>query len=112
MISRSASTGLNRIDEVSFNLSNKAIGNATENLLQKAIDDGWNKAKGVAAILDVRFNGTKEFKLKDISVMPHPPLVLEIADATSIQEWLPIPSNNVTLSANVIISYIFQEPVV
>jgi uncharacterized protein YggE len=111
LISRSVIAGVNRIDEVSFNLSNKAIGNATENLLQKAIDDGWNKAKGVAAILDVRFNGTKGFKLEDISVIPHPPLVLEIADSTSIQEWLPITSNNVTVSANVIISYLFQEPI-
>jgi uncharacterized protein len=111
LISRSVNAGVNRIDEVSFNLSNNAIGNATENLLQKAIADGWNKAKNVAAILDVRFNGTKGFKLEDISVIPHPPLVLEIADATSLQEWLPIPSSNVTVSANVIMSYLFQEPV-
>jgi uncharacterized protein YggE len=108
-ISKSVNSGVNRIDHVSFSLSNNGTANITESLLQDAIADGWSKAKKAGTMLDVIFNGTKGFELENIIVKSSPSLSLDIADASTLQEWLPLTISNVTVTADVSLTYLFQD---
>jgi uncharacterized protein YggE len=108
-ISKSVGLGVNRIDHVSFNLSDKGTANITEGLLRDAIADGWSKAKKAGTMLDVIYTGTKGFELEGILVKPSPPLSLDIADAIILEEWLPLTISNVTVTADVSLTYLFQE---
>jgi uncharacterized protein YggE len=108
-VSKSVGSGVNRIDQVSFSLSNNGTANITESLLRDAIADGWSKAKVAGTMLDVIFNGTKGFELEDIVVKPSPSISLDIADASTLEEWLPLTISNVTVTADVSLTYLFQN---
>ena len=108
-ISKSVGSGVNRVDHVSFGLSNNGTANITEGLLRDAIADGWNKAKKAGTMLDVIFNGTKGFELEDIVIKPPPSLSLDIADSTTLEEWLPLTISNLTVTADISLTYLFQE---
>jgi uncharacterized protein YggE len=108
-ISKSVGSGVNKIDYVYFSLSNNGTANITEGLLRDAIADGWSKAKKAGTMLDVIFNGTKGFILEEIVVKPSQPLSLDIADTTTLEEWLPLTVSNVTVTADISLTYLFQE---
>lgn len=109
-ISASIDAGANRIDNVSFMLSDKKLLNATEGLIQPAADNAWQKAKMSAAVLDVRFIGLKSFEISKVSVNPSPTVSLPIANTNiSKSALLPIPINDVSVSVNVKLSYLVRE---
>jgi uncharacterized protein YggE len=109
-ISASIDAGTNRIDNVSFMLSDKKLLNATESLIQPAADNAWQKAKMSAGILDVRFIGLKSFEISKVSVNLSPTVSLPIANThISKSALLPIPINDVSVSINVKLSYLVRE---
>jgi uncharacterized protein len=109
-ISASIDAGANRIDNVSFMLSDKKLLNATESLIQPAADNAWQKAKMSAAVLGLRFVGLKSFEISKVSVNPSPTISLPIANTDiSKSALLPIPINDVSVSVNVKLSYLVRE---
>ncbi|CAN5496496.1 hypothetical protein BH18THE2_BH18THE2_40030 [soil metagenome] len=47
--------------------------------------------------------------IEDILVKPSPSLSLDIADANTLEEWLPHAISNATETADVSLTYLFQE---
>lgn len=76
------SAGANRVDSLSFSLSEKRLDEIKADLVQDAIDNARNKAEALAQALDVRVTGVKAATLYDFDapVMPFP---LTIATATA-----------------------------
>jgi len=104
-IDAAVSAGANRVDSLSFTLSEERLGEVRANLTQAAVDNARDKADALAQALDVQIAGVKSASLFDFSYPPVMPLSLSFAAGTQESVNTPIIPGQQSVTATVGIVY-------
>lgn len=96
----------NRVDSLSFTISEEKLDNIRADLTQQAVDNARDKAEALARALDVEITGVKAASLFDLGNPPVTPLSLSLAtDAAAKSVATPIIPGEQTVTATVAIVY-------
>jgi hypothetical protein len=81
-IDAAVKAGANKVDSLSFTVSEERLDGIRADLTQEAIDNARDKADALAQALDVEITGVRAASLLDFSNHPVTPLSLSAAGAT------------------------------
>ena len=104
-IDAAVGAGANRVDSLSFTLSDRMMDNIRADLTQDAIDNARNKADALAAALDVEITGVKSASLFEFDIPPVIPLSLSFETGAAENITTPIIPGEQTVTATVGVVY-------
>ncbi len=105
-IDAAVGAGANRVDGLSFTVSEQKMDKLRADLTQQAIDNARNKADALAQALDIKITGVKAASLNDFS-NPVSPLSLSLAPMAAAPESIktPITPDDQTITSTVTVIY-------
>lgn len=103
-IDAAVNAGANRVDSLSFTLSEERLGEVRASLTQAAVDNARDKADALAQALDVEVTGVKAASLFDFSP-PVTPLSLSFATGAAESITTPIIPGEQSVTATVGVVY-------
>lgn len=103
-IDAAVKAGANRVDSLSFTVSEEKMDELRADLTQKAIDNARNKADALAQALDVNITGVKAASLNDFS-NPVNPLSVSLGAAVPEGIKTPITPGEQTITSTVTVIY-------
>lgn len=104
-IDAAVNAGANRIDSLSFTISEERLGEIRGGLTQDAIDNARDKADALAQALDVEITGVKAASLFDFNSPPVMPLSVSFAQGAAESITTPIIPGEQTVTATVGVVY-------
>lgn len=104
-IDAAVGAGANRVDSLSFTLSEQMMGDIRAGLTQDAIDDARDKADALAAALDVEITGVKSASLFEFDIPPVIPLSVSFETGAAESITTPIIPGEQTVTATVGVVY-------
>lgn len=104
-IDAAVGAGANRIDSLSFTLSEEMLGEIRSGLAQDATDNARDKADALAAALDVEITGVKSASLFEFDSPPVMPLSASFATGAAESITTPIIPGEQTVTATVGVVY-------
>jgi hypothetical protein len=104
-IDAAVSAGANRVDSLSFTVSEERLDDIRADLPQEAVDNARDKADALAQALDVEITGVKAASLFDFSNPPVTPLSLSFAAGAAESMTTPTIPGEQTVSATVGVVY-------
>jgi uncharacterized protein YggE len=103
-IDAAVGAGANRVDSLSFMVSEERLGEVRADLTQEAVDNARSKADALAQALDVEITGVKAASLSDFSP-PISPFSLSFAEGVTESIATPIIPGEQTVTATVEVIY-------